>query len=118
LTNSTPCVIIKIQKRDTEENKMFKFFKKVATNKNSIGQDYSCEWWMNQANYAHIKDGIQMTCAFLKRLERQGLVEQVKYGIDPKREIYGAIFIPADGVRKEDVRMELVKAFKERENRG
>ena len=97
---------------------MFNFFKKATTNKNSIGQDYSCEWWMNQANYAHIEGGIQMTCAFLTRMERRGLVEKVKYGIDPRREIYGAIFIPADGVRKEDVRMELVKAFKERENRG
>lgn len=97
---------------------MFKFFKKATTNKNSICQDYSCEWWMNQANCACIEGGRQMTCAFLTRLEKQGLVEKVKYGINPKREIYGAIFIPADGVRKEDVCMELVKAFKERENRG
>ena len=97
---------------------MFKFFKKVATKKSPIGQDYSCEWWMNQANYAHVEGAAQMTCAFLRRLERRGLVERVKIDINPKKEIYGAIFIPANGVRREDVRMELVKAFKERENRG
>lgn len=84
---------------------MFNFFKGFKKN-NNIGEVYSCRWWMNQANKAHLENGMQLTAAFLNRLERQGKIEpRFTNGKSFK------LFAPASGFSDVEIREELVKAF-------
>lgn len=84
---------------------MFNFFKRFKKN-NDIGEVYSCRWWMNQANKAHLENGMQLTAAFLNRLERQGKIEpRFTSGKSFK------LFAPASGFSDVEIREELVKAF-------
>lgn len=86
---------------------MFNFFKRFKKD-NDIGEVYSCRWWMNQANKAHLENGMQLTAAFLNRLERQGKIEP---RFTSEKSFKFKLFAPASGFSDVEIREELVKAF-------
>ena len=95
---------------------MFNFFKRFK--KNDIGEVYSCRWWMNQANKAHMENGMQLTAAFLNRLERQGKIEpRFTCKREGRRNFKFKLFAPASGFSDVEIREELVKAFSDWEKK-
>lgn len=90
---------------------MFDFFKRFKKD-NNVGEVYSCRWWMNQANKAHMENGMQLTAAFLNRLERQGKIEPEFTCVRESRKNFKfKLFVPASGLSDVEIREELVKAF-------